>query len=68
MGLKDQTRALQWLKKNINAFGGDPDRITVFGESAGGASVHALVLSPKTKGLMAGAIAQSGTMFFLNRR
>ena len=51
MGLKDQILALQWIQKNIMYFGGDPDNVTIFGESAGGASVHALCLSPQAKGI-----------------
>ncbi|RXG54873.1 Baculoviral IAP repeat-containing protein 7-A [Armadillidium vulgare] len=61
MGLKDQQLALKWIKENIGAFGGDPDRITIFGESAGGASVNYQILSPGSKGLFARAIMQSGT-------
>lgn len=49
-GLKDQVMALQWVKKNIENFGGDPNNVTLFGESAGAAAVHYLVLSPMTKG------------------
>lgn len=45
-GLFDQLAALQWVKKNIRAFGGDPDNITVFGQSAGACSVQALISSP----------------------
>ncbi|KAB7495768.1 Venom carboxylesterase-6, partial [Armadillidium nasatum] len=64
MGLKDQQLALKWIKENINAFGGDPDRITIFGESAGGASVNYQILSPGSKAMFdffARAIMQSGT-------
>ncbi|XP_071526061.1 cocaine esterase-like [Panulirus ornatus] len=60
-GLKDQTLALQWVQRNIHNFGGDKTRVTIFGESAGGASVHLLVLSPKTDGLFNRAIMQSGS-------
>ncbi len=56
----DQIAALQWVKRNIAAFGGDPKNITIFGESAGGMSVHALMTSPLAKGLFEKAIIQSG--------
>ncbi|CAL4062041.1 unnamed protein product, partial [Meganyctiphanes norvegica] len=51
MGLKDQTMALKWVKNNIHAFGGDTNRITIFGESAGSASVHFQLLTPYSKGI-----------------
>ncbi|XP_009894503.2 bile salt-activated lipase [Dryobates pubescens] len=59
-GLKDQHMAIAWVKRNIRAFGGDPDNITIFGESAGAASVSLQMLSPKNKGLFKRAITQSG--------
>jgi para-nitrobenzyl esterase len=59
-GMLDQIAALQWVKRNIAKFGGDPSRITIFGESAGGMSVGILVASPLAKGLFARAILESG--------
>ena len=59
-GLWDQRAALQWVKRNIESFGGDPDKITLFGESAGGWSVNYHLLADKTKGLFQSAIIQSG--------
>ena len=56
----DQIAALQWVKRNIAAFGGDPDNVTIFGFSAGGVSVHSLLASPQARGLFHKAIAQSG--------
>jgi para-nitrobenzyl esterase len=55
----DQIAALQWVKRNIAAFGGDPDNVTIFGFSAGGVSVHSLLASPMARGLFHKAIAQS---------
>lgn len=59
-GMLDQIAALKWVKANIAQFGGDPDRITIMGQSAGAMSVQTLVTSPLSKGLIAGAIIQSG--------
>jgi len=59
-GLMDQIAALRWVRENIASFGGDPDRITIAGQSAGAGSVHHLLVSPEARGLFHRAIAQSG--------
>ncbi|WP_440106584.1 carboxylesterase/lipase family protein [Streptosporangium sp. H16] len=64
-GLLDQVAALRWVRDNIRGFGGDPDRVTIFGQSAGGGSVAALLAMPRAAGLFHRAVAQSvpGTFF-----
>lgn len=60
LGFRDQVAALKWVKKNISQFGGDPDNVTIFGESAGGTAVCTLISMPDAKGLFHRVIAQSG--------
>jgi para-nitrobenzyl esterase len=64
-GLMDQTEALRWVHKNISAFGGNPDNITIAGESAGSSSVCAQVVSPLPRNLFAAAIGESGSVINL---
>jgi para-nitrobenzyl esterase len=66
-GILDQIFGLEWVKRNIASFGGDPKRVTIFGESAGGGSVLSLLVSPQAAGLFSGAISQSAPEMSLAR-
>ncbi len=65
-GMLDQVAALKWVRDNISSFGGDPENVTIFGESAGGGSVGALMGMPAAKGLFHKVISQSGSAHFMN--
>ena len=66
LGLKDHVAALQWIKENIAEFGGNPDNITIFGESAGSTAIMLLMVAPAAKNLFQKAIPQSGSLFLYN--
>jgi para-nitrobenzyl esterase len=66
-GIQDQIAALKWVRDNITAFGGDPSKVTIFGQSAGAASVGILAASPQARGLFRGAIAESGSATMMGR-
>lgn len=59
VGIQDQTQALRWVQSHIDAFGGDPGRVTINGQSAGASSVEIHLVAPQQEGLFHGAIAQS---------
>ena len=66
LGIKDQVAALKWIKENIGEFGGNPDNVTIFGQSAGAISVFLLTITPAAKNLFQKAIPQSGNLKFYN--
>ena len=68
LGILDQVAALEWVRDSIEAFGGDPGNVTIFGESAGAGSVGTLLGLPEARGLFHGAIAQSGAASWFNTR
>ncbi|KAG7277862.1 hypothetical protein CRUP_001314 [Coryphaenoides rupestris] len=63
-GFMDQIAALQWVQRNIHEFGGDPQKVTIFGQSSGGTSVWALMMSPRAKGLFRAAVDMSGSYVY----
>lgn len=65
-GLKDQVMALTWVQENVRKFGGDPKRVTLFGQGSGAISVHLLMMSPMARGLFKKAICESGTALTYN--
>ncbi|WP_200301813.1 carboxylesterase/lipase family protein [Streptomyces adelaidensis] len=67
LGLRDQLAALEWVRESIAGFGGDPDRVTVFGQSAGAISIGALLAAPRARGLFRRAVLQSGPPEALDR-
>ena len=67
LGMKDQVAGLQWVKENISAFGGNPDNVTIFGESAGSIAVMLLTVTPAVKGFFDKVIPQSGHIDFYNK-
>ena len=68
VGMLDVVQALQWVQKNIRQFGGDPDNVTIFGESGGGGKVGTLLCMPQAKGLFHKAIIMSGTILNVNTK
>lgn len=66
--ISDAVTALEWVRENVEAFGGDPERVTIFGESAGAVLVRALLASPRAKGLFNNAISQSGSAGLVNNQ
>jgi para-nitrobenzyl esterase len=66
-GTLDMIRGLEWVRENVDAFGGDPNRVTIFGESAGGVNVFSLLVSPRAKGLFQAAISESGVPTTMTR-